>query len=404
MKLRSVEELKNLKGKAVLARVDHNVEQDPHGRLKNDEKIKTTLPTLKSLLKGKPKLILMTHVGRPKGKVMPELSTCAIADHLRTLLPGVTIRYIAAITGKDAQQHAKSLEPGAILYLENVRFDPREEGSGKEQEAFGRELAALGEIYVNEAFASLHQYEEASTCATARLLPAYAGLQLQKEVAALGPVLEDPRRPLVFIVSGKKMKTKIPVIQTFLRTADHILLGGCIASTFIAARGFDVGASLFEAEHVEKAREIMLESEKEGVAKVHLPRDVVVATEESEDAEKLDLPVEDIEGDMKIQDVGKVTLKRYIEIVSQAGTIVWNGPLGRYEFNRFSHATKRMAEAMKTATAKGARTIVGGGDTLDFHRIYGKPLDAYSFVSTGGGAMLEFLESPDMPALKPLRV
>lgn len=403
MKLRSVEDLKDLKGKTVLARIDHNVEPDPQGKLKNDEKIRTTLPTLRLLLAKNPRLILLTHVGRPKGNVTPELSTRAIASHLRTLLPDVTIRHVGRSSGKEVTEHAKGLEPGEILYLENVRFDPREEGSAKEQEVFGKELASLAEIYVNEAFASLHSYEEASTCAAARKRPAYAGLRLIEEVSQLSSVLEDPKRPLVVIISGKKIKTKIPVIRRFLEIADHVLLGGCIANTFIAARGFDVGVSVYEPEHVESAREIMLESEKEGKAKIHVPRDVVVSTEDSEDAAKLDLPLEDVEGDMKIQDVGKVTVKRYLEIVEKAGTIVWNGPLGRYEYNRFSHGTKRLSEAVRAAGESGARTIVGGGDTLDFHRLYKKPLDCYSFVSTGGGAMLEFLENPGMPALKPLR-
>ena len=200
------------------------------------------------------------------------------------------------------------------------------------------------------------------------------------------------------------METKVPVIEHFLTKGDEILLGGCIANTFIAARGFDVGGSRFEEEHLQKAQEIMLESEKEGRAKIHVPRDAVVASSPNESAQKLDLPVEDIEGDMSIFDIGTVTVERYKQVIAGAKTIIWNGPLGLYEMNRFSHASKRIAEAIADATKKrGAVSIIGGGDTIDFHIRYNHPLDAYTFVSTGGGAMLEFIAGKKLPAIEALR-
>jgi 3-phosphoglycerate kinase len=400
MTLQSIDGLKDLHGKTVLVRVDHNVEFDDDGKLKDDRKIRVTLPTLEALLKKGARLILMTHVGRPKGKRNPKLTTAPIAEHLKKLLKKKVkgMRSVDEVRGPKVKKMVTDLKDGEILYLENVRFCPEEEGNDK---AFCKDLASLAEIYVNEAFPSLHLYEESSTCGVARLLPAYAGYYLQKEIDALSRTLDDPRRPLLLIISGAKMETKIPVIRRFLDIADDILLGGCIANTFIAARGFDVGSSKYEEAHIELAQELMLESEKEGRAKIHVPRDVVVASEASETATKLDLPVEDVAGDMSIFDIGKVTLERYLKEVDRAGTIIWNGPLGLYEYNRFSHGTKRLAEAIKKATKKGTYSLIGGGDTLDFHMRYAYSIDAYSFVSTGGGAMLEFL-SGDLPALEPL--
>jgi 3-phosphoglycerate kinase len=402
MSLKSLSEMPNLAGKRVLLRVDHNVQMNEDGTLKDDRKMRLSLPTIEMLIERGAALILMTHVGRPKGKVVAELRTKTVAEHLKTLSPKITtIKTLEAVTGDEVQREADALKSGEILYLENVRFFPEEKNN---DETFMKEIASLADFYVNEAFPSIHAYEEASTCGVARLLPAFAGLQLQKEVEHLSAAINDPRPPLVLILSGAKMKTKIPVIKRFLDSADHILLGGCIANTFIAARGFDVGSSKYEESNVEFAREIMLESEQEGKAMIHIPRDVVVASEPSEDAEKLDLPVEDIAGDMKIFDIGKVTIERYKKEIEKAGTIIWNGPLGLYEFNRFSHATKRIAEAVSEASKKGAFSVVGGGDTLDFFRRYDYSLDDYSFVSSGGGAMLEFLSAEEtLPALVPLQ-
>ena len=375
MKLRSIESMPDLVGKKVLVRVDHNVTLNDDGTLKDDKKLRVSIPTLEYLVDRGAKLTLMTHVGRPKGKVVDELKVAPIFERLKEL----------------------SSKMSDVAYLENVRFSSGEQDN---EESFINELASHGEFFVNEAFPSMHTYEEASTCGVARLLPSYAGFHFQKEVDALSNVTSAPKRPLTLILSGAKMKTKIPVIKRFLDFADNILLGGCIANTFIAARGFDVGGSKYEEDYLEFARELMLESEKEEKATIHVPRDIVVATEPAEDAEKLDLPVEDIGGDMKIFDIGKITIERYKKEIESSGTIIWNGPLGLYEFNRFSHASKRISEFVLAATQNGAHSVIGGGDTLDFHTKYEKPLDEYSFVSTGGGAMIEFLSSEDpLPGL-----
>ena len=401
MNLRSVDTLSDIRGKRVLVRVDHNIEYDPSGRLKDDRKLKVTLPTLEHLLDKGAALILVTHVGRPKGKVVEALRTGPIASHLQTLSSKIkNIQSVTACVGKEVKEKALALKPKEILYLENVRFFPEEQGNDPE---FIKGLAELAEYYVDEAFPSLHTYEESSTCGVARLLPSYAGFYLQKEVENLGQAIRDPARPLVLILSGAKVKTKIPVIHRFLDLADQILLGGCIANTFIAARGFDVGSSKYDVEGMKLAQELMLESEKEGKATIHIPRDVVVATKAAEDAEKVDLPVEDVSGDMNIFDIGKVTIERYKREIEKAKTVIWNGPMGLYEYNRFSHATKRIAEFIAEAGKKGAFTLIGGGDTIDFHTRYGYSLEDYSFVSTGGGAMIEFLSSKDpLPGLQPM--
>jgi 3-phosphoglycerate kinase len=309
------------------------------------------------------------------------------------------VLFCEATSGPDALSAAKKLRPGEILFLENLRYEPGEE---KNDASLAQDWAALGDVYVNDAFTNSHR-NHASMVALAKLLPAYMGLQLQQEVEHLSKVIENPKRPLVLIISGAKMETKVPIIERFLDKGDDVLVGGCVANTFIAARGFDVGTSKYEEEWVEKAQELMLEAEKEGRARIHVPRDAVVATAPKEDAQKLDLPVEDIGGDMSMFDIGKVTLERYLKILEKAAMIVWNGPVGLYEVNRFSHATKRLAEAIATATKNGALSIIGGGDTLDFHVRYGYPLDAYSFVSTGGGAMLEFLSGKKLAAIEALR-
>lgn len=398
----------DVSGKRVLVRVDHNIELNADGKLKNDEKIQATLPTIEHLLTAGAHIILMTHVGRPKGKADPKLSTVHVAKHLGTLLPKVTVMHITQTVGPEAQEAAKNLAEGSILYLENVRFHSGEEGSPDEQKALGKDMASLGEVFVNEAFASCHEYEEASTCAVARLLPSFGGLHLQREVSMLSSALHEPTHPVVLILSGAKMETKIPVIERFLTKGDHILLGGCIANTFIAARGFNIGKSKYEEEHLAKAQETVRESEKEGRATIHVPGDAIVAAEPKDGTDETCVPVQSISSQQGIFDIGTATVAKYREIIASAKTIVWNGPLGLYEVDRFSHASGHIADAIAQATkgspgSPGATSIIGGGDTIDFHIRYKHPLDAYTFVSTGGGAMLEFIGGKELPAIEALR-
>lgn len=381
-------------GKTVLLRAGFDVPME-HGQVKDAERIDILLPTMRRIL-DHGALVILSHQGRPKGKVDQEFSQRPLVPILTEKL-GREVLFAESPTGEKTVEMAKALKNGDILLVENLRFDPREE---KNDASFAKELAQLGHIYVNDAFTNCHR-SHASMVALAELLPAYAGLQLEKEVTYLGKVVDDPRRPLTLVISGAKMETKIPVITQFLDRGDDVLTGGCIANTFLAARGFDVGASLYEQEFVDACQELMLEAEKSEKADIHLPQDVLVASG-PEGTEALDLPAEDVEGDMQILDIGKVAAERFAKVIDAAGMIVWNGPVGMSEKEPFSNGSKRIAHAVAAATKRGATTIVGGGDTIGFHRQYGLPLDAYSFVSTGGGAMLEFLAGTEFPALAPL--
>ena len=383
----------SLKGKRVLVRAGFDVPIE-NGTVVDTSRIDALLPTMHAILKGGASLILMAHQGRPKDKPDPLFSQKPLVPVLEKLLK-TRVLFADSCVGGSTKKAAAHLKHGEVLLLENLRFDAREK---KNDPSFARELAALADLYVNDAFTNCHR-AHASMVGIPKLLPSYMGLQLEEEVTHLSKVMEDPVHPVTLIISGAKMETKIPVIEHFLSMGNDVLLGGCIANTFIAARGFDVGMSKYEEEWVEKCQELMLESKISGKAKIHVPRDVVVATEASETAVKLDLPVEDIEGDMAIYDVGKVSLERFIAVIAKAKTIIWNGPLGLSELNRFSHATKRIAEAIAKTCTGGATAIIGGGDTIDFHIRYHYPLDAYTYVSTGGGAMLEFIGGKELPAL-----
>ena len=387
----------DLKGKRVLLRAGFDVPIED-GKVTDTTRIDAIVPTMKHILSSGAALIIIAHQGRPKAKRVPEMSQEPLVPILSKAL-GVDVKFCDQCRGPEAKKASDDLKPGEALLLENLRY---EVGEKKNDPAFGKELAELGDVYVNDAFTNCHR-NHASVVEVAKHLPSYMGLQLEKEVESLSKVHEEPRHPLTLIVSGAKMETKVPIVEFFLDKGDDILLGGCIANTFIAARGFFVGESKYEEQFTEKAQEIMLESEKEENAMVHVPRDAVLATEIVEGAEKLNLPVENIAGDMKILDIGKVTIERYIDVIEKSEMIIWNGPLGLYEINRFSHATKRIAEAVAAATGRGATTIIGGGDTLDFHKRYGYPLDAYMFVSTAGGAMLELISGRSLPALEALR-
>jgi phosphoglycerate kinase len=386
----------DIQGKRVLLRAGFDVEIE-NGKITDATRIEALVPTMKYILQNA-SLVIMAHQGRPKGERVPDMSQKPLVPVIEKLL-GTKVQFAENCTGDDTMKMAKALKKGEVLLLENLRYDRREE---KNDEGFGEELAALADVYVNDAFTNCHR-AHASMVQVPRHLPSYMGLQLSEEVDHLSQIFDQKGKKIVLIISGVKMETKVPVIEHFLTIGKDILLGGGIANTFVAARGFDVAKSKYESEMIDEAQKIMLESQQEGRAVVHIPRDVVVATEPSEQAEKIDIPVEDIAGDMAIFDIGKVTIKRYTELLETADIIIWNGPLGLYELNRFSHGTKRIAEAVSAATKRGAKTFIGGGDTIDFHVRYSYPMDVYTFVSTGGGAMLEFISGKELPALQALR-
>lgn len=387
----------DLAGKRVLLRAGFDVPVED-GQVTDVTRIQSLVPTMRHILDAGAVLVLLSHQGRPKGKPDPEFSQRPLVAVLKHLL-SAPVYFASDCIGEEAESVVAAAKPGHVVLLENLRFHDEEK---KNDSAFALALSRLGDVYVNDAFTNCHR-EHASMVALPKLLPSYMGLLLEHEITHLAPVLDHPRRPLALVISGAKMETKVPVVRRFLETGDDILLGGCIANTFLAAHGLGVGTSKHEKEFTDIAREMMRESERDDRAAIHMPVDAVVAKAPEEGIEKTDVPVESIADDRMMLDVGAATAAAYRKIIDAAEMIIWNGPLGLSELSAFSAGTMKLAEGIVQATKRGATTIVGGGDTLDFHARYDLPLDAYTFVSTGGGAMLEFLSGKEFAALEALR-
>lgn len=387
-KLRTLKE-GNFKNKKVIVRVDFNVSLK-NGIVQDNTRIKSVLPTLKYLIDKGARLILISHLGRPKDRPDPELSLKPVATCLSKLLKK-DIHHIHDCIGKDAFSASKRMKKGDILMLENIRFYKEEQTC---DEQFSKKLASLGDVFVNDAFGVMHR-KHASTYGIAKYLPSYAGLLVEKEIEMLSSLLKDIKRPFTMIFGGAKIKDKIGVITSFLGKTDYILVGGGIANTFLAAQGFDIGASLYEPEMIDAAQEIMLNSEKYK-GEFIVPCDALVADEISEKADTADIPVEDVIGDMRILDIGKLTIEKYCNIIKKSKTVVWNGPMGLFEVKPFAKGSVAIAKAVISSKAK---SYVGGGDTLDLLRGFKINEKKITHVSTGGGAMLEFLEGKELPAL-----
>ncbi len=384
----------NLSGKRVLLRAGFDVPIED-GVVTDSTRVEALVPTMRYVLDHGASLVILAHQGRPKGQVNPEFTQKPLLPVLEKLL-GTNVHFADSPTGPATLSLAENLKAGEVLLLENLRYDPREE---KNDVTLAEELAALGDIYVNDAFTNCHR-AHASMVSLPKLLPSYMGLQLEQEVTHLLKVVENPARPLVLIISGAKMETKVPVVEFFLNKGDDILLGGAMANTFVAAEGKNVGSSLYEADYGDSARSML--AKKDG-ARIHVPTDVVIAQKMTQEATASTVSVDAIPADQAIYDIGENTVNAYIKAIEGAASIVWNGPLGVYEIEQFSVASRRIADAVMEATARGAVTIIGGGDTIDLHTKYHLPMDAYTFVSTGGGAMLEFVSGQDLPALAALR-
>lgn len=392
--LRTLKHLKNLKGKRVLLRVDFNVPISKKG-INDDTRIRESLPTIKFLIRKGARLIVMTHLGRPEGHVVDSLKLDHVAARLQKLLKK-KIHKLHGIIGNAVTSHVKKMKDGDIVLLENIRFRPEEETC---EPKFTKALSSLGDIFVNDAFAACHR-RHASTAGISKYLPSYAGFLVEREVKFLSPLLKKTAQPLTLIVGGAKVDTKIGLLKNFFGSAKHVLVGGALANTFLKAQGYDIGKSLYEKNKVSVARELLMLAEKKGVNMI-LPKDVVVADFVAEYAKSINLPLEDVEGNMKILDIGPATRKKFIDILNASKTIIWNGPLGLYEFTPFASGTKQMAKALGARKGK-AKTFIGGGDTLDALLRCGVPLKKFTFVSTGGGAMLEFLEGKILPGIAPL--
>jgi len=384
----------DVEGKRVLVRVDYNVPLDPEsGRVLDDTRIKGTLPTIEYLRERGAKMVLCSHLGRPRGKREPSLSLWPVAERLSELLDS-PVKTTGCCCGPVVQEMAHSLEAGEVLLLENVRFHPEEEKNDPE---YAKALASLAEVYVNDAFGAAHR-AHASTEAVARYLPAVAGLLMEKELEFLGQAIQDPQRPYAAIIGGAKISTKMAVLESLLERVDKLLIGGGMANTFLKAEGIDVGESLVEDEFLDQARQVMAQAKERGVTLL-LPTDVIVADRFAADAEAKQVSVRDVPEGWRIMDAGETTLDVFAEALEGCRTVVWNGPMGVIEFGSFAHGSHRLAAAV--ANLKDATTILGGGETVAVVEQLGIA-GRFSHVSTGGGAALEFLEGRELPGVAAL--
>jgi len=379
----------DVKGKRVLVRVDYNV-PIKDDKVTDDTRIVAAMPTVEYLLGHGAAVILFSHLGRPKGGPDPKYSLRPVVSHLSGLL-GKPVAFADDCVGPVAEAAAKALKPGEILVLENTRFHPEEEKNDPE---LAKKMASLADIYVNDAFGSAHR-AHASTEGVAHYLPAVAGFLMEKEIQYLGQAIADPKHPFIAILGGAKISDKIGVIRNLLTKADQILIGGGMANTFLKAKGIPVGDSLFEEEALDTARQLM----QSGATHLQLPVDVVIGDRFDAEAKKKIIAVGPVPDGWRILDIGPETVANFGKILAGAGTIVWNGPMGVFEFPRFAEGTIGVAKAVANSKAV---SIIGGGDSVAAINQAGLA-DQITHISTGGGASLEMLEGLELPGLVALQ-
>ena len=376
-------------GKRVLVRVDFNVPQDDEGNVLDDTRILAAIPTLTYLKKQGARIVLVSHLGRPKGNVVAKFSMKPVADRLSKIL-GEQVKLAKDVVGESAHKLVSEMQPGEIVLLENVRFHKEEE---ENDDKFCKELAALADVFVNDAFGTAHR-AHASTAGISRYLPSCAGFLLNREITTMGEVLENPEKPFLVIFGGAKVSDKIGVIMRLLDKATTILIGGAMAYTFVAARGGQIGMSRFEKDKLETAKMILDEAERRNV-RILLPVDTIVSKDFVPNAASKTVDSFNIPEGYQGMDIGKRTVKMFVKEIKKANTIVWNGPMGVYEFEKFRRGTNKIAKAVAKS---GAVSIVGGGDSVAAINKTGYA-DRITHISTGGGATLEFLEGKDLPGV-----
>ncbi|MDK6565989.1 phosphoglycerate kinase [Corynebacterium pyruviciproducens] len=400
----AVKQLKDLieagvEDRYVLVRSDFNVPLDDDRHITDKGRITASLPTLKALVDAGAKVVVMAHLGRPKGEVKPEFSLEPVAEALSDEL-GQFVALAGDVTGEDAHERANGLNAGDVLLLENVRYDPRETSKKEEERAeFADELVALvpGGAFVSDGFGVVHR-AQTSVYDVAKRLPHYAGELVNKEISVLGSVAKDPKKPYAVVLGGSKVSDKLGVIEALAKKADKIIIGGGMCYTFLKAQGYNVEKSMVEDDMVETSKKLL----EEYGDKIVLPVDLVWADKFDKDADKKVTDLDNPPAGWLSLDVGPETVKKYAEVLADAKTIFWNGPMGVFEFEKFSDGTRGVAEAIIAATDNGAFSVVGGGDSAASVRTLGLREDGFSHISTGGGASLELLEGKDLPGIKVL--
>ncbi|AEH45277.1 Phosphoglycerate kinase [Thermodesulfatator indicus DSM 15286] len=388
--MKTIEQL-SISEKRVFIRVDYNVPLE-NGQVADDTRLRATLATLKYALSKKAKIILASHLGRPKGKRVLELSLAPVAKKLSELL-GQEVKFAPDCIGEEVERMVFSLAPGEILLLENLRFY---EGETKNDPEFAKALAKLAEVYVNDAFAVCHRAHASVVGVPSYVSECGAGFLLAREIKYLSALLEKPKKPVALVIGGAKVSTKVGVLMNLLPRLDKLIVGGAMANTFLVADGHTVGTSFYEEEFVEEAKKILTTAQEQGV-KVYLPVDLVVA-DDKEATEAENVSIFEVPADKAAFDIGKETRKLFAEALAGVATIVWNGPLGLFENELFAKGTIKVA---RKSAAQNAITMAGGGDTLRALKMAGVAR-AFSYLSTGGGAFLEFLEGKKLPGIEVL--
>jgi phosphoglycerate kinase len=394
--VKTIDDLGDLRGKRVLVRSDFNVPLDGE-TITDDGRIRASLPTLTRLASAGAKVVVTAHLGRPAGEPNPKYSLAPVAKRLGELL-GQEVALASDVVGDSAHAVVAGLADGQVALLENVRFDPREASKvDAEREALAAELAQLADVFVSDGFGVVHR-KQASVYDVAKLLPAAAGLLVLKEVQALSKATEDPERPYVVVLGGSKVSDKLGVIANLLTKADRLVIGGGMLFTFLAAQGHSVGSSLLEKDQIETVKGYLTTAAERGV-EIVLPTDIEAADSFAADAPHRTVPADAIPDGTMGLDIGPDSAAAFADKIRDAKTVVWNGPMGVFEFAEFAAGTRAVAQALVDATGAGAFTIVGGGDSAAAVRLLGFDEDGFSHISTGGGASLEFLEGKQLPGL-----
>lgn len=391
MNKKSVKDI-DVKGKVVFCRVDFNVPMKD-GEVTDDTRIRAALPTIEYLTGQGAKVLLASHLGRPKGQVTEELRLTPVAKRLQVLL-GQEVKKADEAYGDNVKKQISDLKEGDVLVLENVRFYPGEEKNDPE---LSKAFADLADVYVNDAFGAAHR-AHASTAGIAAYLPAVSGFLMQKELEVLGKAISNPDRPFTAIIGGAKVKDKIGVIESLLDKVDNLIIGGGLAYTFVKALGHEVGKSLLEEDKVDLAKSFMDRAKEKGVNFL-IPTDVLVADDFSNDANTSIVPISEIPSDLEALDIGTETREKYADVIKNSKLVVWNGPMGVFEIDAFAKGTKAIAEAL--AEAKDTYSVIGGGDSAAAVEKFGLA-DQMSHISTGGGASLEFMEGKELPGVTAL--